>query len=118
MLTSQWSPRVILVLLAATIFLTMTVAMMLGPLLVELSRAFHTTVALTGQLTAATAITWALTAWLAGPLSDMYGRRRIMAFRYHPRNFLRWGNSADERRIQQNGYTVQFRQLTALKIKA
>ena len=78
MLTSQWSPRVILVLLAATIFLTMTVAMMLGPLLVELSRAFHTTVAPTGQLTAATAITWALTAWLAGPLSDMYGRRRIM----------------------------------------
>ena len=65
-------------MLAAAVFLTMTVAMMLGPLLVELSRAFHTTVALSGQLTAATAITWALTAWLAGPLSVMYGRRRML----------------------------------------
>ena len=52
--------------------------MMLGPLLVELSQAFHTTVALTGQLAAASAITWALTAYLAGPLSDMYGRRLMM----------------------------------------
>jgi predicted MFS family arabinose efflux permease len=56
----------------------MTSAMMLGPLLVELSQYFHTTVALTGQLTAASAITWALTAYLAGPLSDMYGRRLMM----------------------------------------
>ena len=78
MSTSQWSPPVIVVLLAAAIFLNMTSAMMLGPLLVELSQAFHTTVALTGQLAAASAITWALTAYLAGPLSDMYGRRLMM----------------------------------------
>jgi predicted MFS family arabinose efflux permease len=65
-------------LLAATIFLNMTSAMMLGPLLVDLSHYFHTTVALTGQLAAASAITWALTAYLAGPLSDMYGRRLMM----------------------------------------
>ena len=78
MTTSQWSPPVVVVLLAATIFLNMTSAMVLGPLLVELSQYFHTTVAITGQLTAASAITWALTAYLAGPLSDMYGRRRMM----------------------------------------
>jgi predicted MFS family arabinose efflux permease len=65
-------------LLAATIFLNMTSAMILGPLLVELSQYFHTTIALTGQLAAASAITWALTAYLAGPLSDMYGRRLMM----------------------------------------
>ena len=78
MTTSQWSPPIVVVLLAATIFLTMTSAMMLGPLLVELSNAFHTTVAITGQLAAASAITWAITAYLAGPLSDMYGRRLMM----------------------------------------
>ena len=78
MTTSQWSPPVVVVLLAATIFLIMTSSMMLGPLLVELSNAFQTTVALTGQLAAASAITWALTAYLAGPLSDMYGRRLIL----------------------------------------
>ena len=75
---SQWSPAAVVVLLAAAIFLNMTSAMMLGPLLVELSQAFHTTVALTGQLAAASAITWALTAYLAGPLSDMYGRRLML----------------------------------------
>jgi predicted MFS family arabinose efflux permease len=37
--------------------------MMLGSLLVELAHYFHTTVALTGQLAAASAITWALTAY-------------------------------------------------------
>jgi predicted MFS family arabinose efflux permease len=35
-------------------------------------------VAVTGQLTAATAITWGLTAFLAGPVSDRYGRRRML----------------------------------------
>jgi predicted MFS family arabinose efflux permease len=74
----EWSPSIMLVLLAAVVFLVTTAAMMLGRLLVALSREFHTTVALTGQLTAATTITWALTAWLAGPLSDMYGRRLMM----------------------------------------
>ena len=75
---SPWSPRAVVVLLAATIFLNMTSAMMLGPLLVELAHYFRTTVAFTGQLAAASAITWALTAYLAGPLSDMYGRRRML----------------------------------------
>jgi MFS family permease len=46
--------------------------------LVELAAVFHTSVAVTGQLTAATAITWALTAFLAGPVSDIYGRRRML----------------------------------------
>jgi DHA1 family multidrug resistance protein-like MFS transporter len=68
----------LLVFLAAAIFLAMTVALMLGPLLVELANEFRTSVAVTGQLAAATAITWALTAFLAGPVSDTYGRRLMM----------------------------------------
>jgi predicted MFS family arabinose efflux permease len=71
-------PSVLLVFLAAANFLAMTVWLMLGPLLVELATVFHTSVAVTGQLTAATAITWALTAFLAGPVSDIYGRRRML----------------------------------------
>jgi predicted MFS family arabinose efflux permease len=71
-------PSVLLVFLAAANFLAMTVWLMLGPLLVELAAVFHTSVAITGQLTAATAVTWALTAFLAGPVSDIYGRRRML----------------------------------------
>src|SRR5215510_12663881 len=78
MTESSLSSAVLLVFLAAAIFLAMTVGLMLGPLLVELATVFHTSVAVTGQLTAATAITWALTACLAGPVSDIYGRRRML----------------------------------------
>ena len=52
-------PSVLLVFLAAAVFLSMPVWLMLGPLLVELATVFQTSVAVTGQLTAATAITWA-----------------------------------------------------------
>ena len=69
---------VVLGMLAAAIFLAMTVGLMLGPLLVALATAFHTSVAVTGQLTAATALPWGLTALLAGPVSDTYGRRRLL----------------------------------------
>jgi predicted MFS family arabinose efflux permease len=71
-------PSILLVFLAAAVFLSMTVWLMLGPLLVELATVFRTSVAVTGQLTAATAVTWALTAFLAGPVSDIYGRRRML----------------------------------------
>jgi predicted MFS family arabinose efflux permease len=78
MATSALPSAVLLVFLAAANFLAMTVWLMLGPLLVELASVFHTSVAVTGQLTAATAITWGLTAFLAGPVSDCYGRRRML----------------------------------------
>jgi MFS transporter, DHA1 family, inner membrane transport protein len=78
MTRSSVPAAVLLVFLAAALFLAMTVGLMLGPLLVELATVFHTSVAVTGQLAAATAITWALTAFLAGPVSDTYGRRRML----------------------------------------
>ena len=78
MTQSSLPSAVLLVFLTAAVFLAMTVWLMLGPLLVELAVVFHTSVTVTGQLTAVTAITWALTAFLAGPISDTYGRRRMM----------------------------------------
>lgn len=68
----------VLVCLATAGFLSMTVWLMLSPLVVDLATVFQTSVAVMGQLTAATALTWALTACLAGPVSDTYGRRRML----------------------------------------
>jgi DHA1 family bicyclomycin/chloramphenicol resistance-like MFS transporter len=64
-------------LLAVTLFLLRTVVLMLGPLLVALAAAFHTSVAAAGQLAAAINLSWALTALVVGPMSDTYGRRRV-----------------------------------------
>src|SRR6266849_9955012 len=78
MVQHRLSPTVLLAFLAAAVFLAATVALMLGPLLMELAHEFHTSVAVTGQLAAATAMTWGLTAFLAGPVSDTYGRRLML----------------------------------------
>jgi DHA1 family inner membrane transport protein len=51
---------------------------MLGPLLVALADEFQTSVAIAGQLAAATAITWGMMAPLVGPVSDVYGRRPML----------------------------------------
>ena len=52
--------------------------LMLGPLLVELATDFNTSIAIAGQLAAATFITWGITAPLVGPISDTYGRRPVL----------------------------------------
>ena len=52
--------------------------LMLGPLLVDLASHLQTSVASVGQLGGAIAIAWAITAPLAGPVSDIYGRRRLL----------------------------------------
>ena len=70
-------PSALVIFLAIAMFLTFIVIVMLGPLLVDLAKEFRTSVAVTGQLTAATSFTWALTALVAGALSDTYGRRLI-----------------------------------------
>jgi DHA1 family inner membrane transport protein len=51
--------------------------MMMGPLLVALAAAFDTSLAAAGQLAAAIGISWGVTAPLVGPVSDVYGRRRV-----------------------------------------
>ena len=72
------SPTVLLILLCVAVFLVNLSVLMLGPLLVPLAHEFQTSVAIVGQLAAATAITWGITAPLAGPVSDAYGRRRML----------------------------------------
>jgi MFS transporter, DHA1 family, inner membrane transport protein len=74
----QTSPTVLLILLCAAVFLPAVTVLMLGPLLVALAHEFQTSIALVGQLVSATAITWGGTAPLAGPVSDAYGRRRML----------------------------------------
>lgn len=74
----QVSPTVLLLLFCAAGCLTLGSILMLGPLLVALAHEFHTSVAVAGQLVAATAITWGMTALLAGPVSDTYGRRLML----------------------------------------
>jgi predicted MFS family arabinose efflux permease len=72
------SPTALLILLCASGFFTTLSVFMLGPLLIDLAREFQTSVAVVGQLAAATAITWGIIAPLAGPVSDSYGRRRML----------------------------------------
>ncbi len=52
--------------------------LMLGPLLVEIADGFDTSIAVAGQLAAATFVTWGITAPLVGPISDTYGRRPVL----------------------------------------
>ena len=74
----QASPTLLLILLCAVVCLATLSVLMLGPLLVGLAHEFQTSVAIVGQLAAATAITWGIIAPLAGPVSDTYGRRRML----------------------------------------
>src|SRR5262249_11693075 len=78
MTSRQASPTVLLILLCVAVFLVNLSVLMLGPLLVALAQEFQISVAIVGQLAAATAITWGITAPLAGPVSDAYGQRRIL----------------------------------------
>ena len=77
MVTVQVSRIRLVAFLSAAVFLVRTVAMMMGPVLVAVAAAFDTSVAATGQLAAAMGITWGITAPLVGPLSDIYGRRKV-----------------------------------------
>jgi predicted MFS family arabinose efflux permease len=72
------SPTVLLILLCLAVCLANLAVLMLGPLLVELAHEFQTSIPLVGQLGAATAFTWGIIAPLAGPVSDTYGRRRML----------------------------------------
>ena len=67
-----------LVLFGATVLMARLVSLMLGPLLVVLADEFNTSVAVAGQLAAATFVTWGITAPLVGPFSDTYGRRPVL----------------------------------------
>ena len=63
---------------AAAAFMVRAVMLMLGPLLVALADDFGTSIAVSGQLAAATFVTLGITAPLVGPISDTYGRRPVL----------------------------------------
>src|SRR5262245_23755913 len=77
MTPSNISSGLLVTLLSAAVFLVRSAALMLGPLLIALAAAFHTSVAAAGQLAAAINLSWAITALFVGPVSDAYGRRRV-----------------------------------------
>ena len=64
-------------LLSSSTFATMTVAVMMGPVLIPLAAEFHTSVAGAGQLAAVIGVSWGIIAPLIGPISDTYGRRKV-----------------------------------------
>ncbi|MEM7407119.1 MAG: MFS transporter [Pseudomonadota bacterium] len=59
-------------------FLTVTAIAMPGPLLVDMSAAFDTTVPVASQLITLGSVAWGATAVFAGPASDAYGRRPVL----------------------------------------
>ena len=67
-----------LLLFAVTVFVVRAVMLMLGPLLVALANDFGTSIAGSGQLAAATFVTFGITAPLVGPISDTYGRKPVL----------------------------------------
>ena len=71
---SSWA----LLTFAAVAFMARTVMLMLGPLLVILANDFGTSIAVAGQLAAATFVAWGITAPLVGPISDTYGRKPVL----------------------------------------
>ena len=72
------SPAVLCAAVACTVFVTLTAMAMLGPLLVGMADEWRTTVPIVAQLATAAATAWAVTALLAGPVSDAYGRRPVL----------------------------------------
>ena len=71
---SSWT----LLSFAAVAFMARTVMLMLGPLLVILANDFGTSIAMAGQLAAATFVAWGITAPVVGPISDTYGRKPVL----------------------------------------
>ena len=76
--TAPDNHKLLLGALAVSVFLTVTAIAALGPLLIEMSRAFGTSVPLMAQLVTTASATWAVTALVAGPFSDAYGRRPVL----------------------------------------
>lgn len=64
--------------LAVAVLLAVTAVVMLGPLLVDMASALGTTVPVAGQLVTTAAAVWAITALVAGPVSDAYGRKPVL----------------------------------------
>jgi predicted MFS family arabinose efflux permease len=63
---------------AAGSAVTMVVVLMMGPLMVDMSDSLGVSLALVGQFNTITAVVWFTVGVLAGPLSDIYGRKPLL----------------------------------------
>lgn len=74
-------PRVwpVVAMMTLTCVTVVTAMTMIAPLLVDLAHDFSISVAVAGQLGTATALPWAITALVAGPTTDRFGRRAMLA---------------------------------------
>ena len=70
--------KLLLVFMSLAVFLTVTGVAMFGPLLVEMSLTFGISVPVAGQLVTVAAAAWGVTAIVAGPFSDAYGRKPVL----------------------------------------
>ena len=64
--------------MAFAVFLAVTAVAMLGPLLVDMAGALGVTVPVASRLVTAASAVWALSALVAGPFSDAYGRKPVL----------------------------------------
>ncbi len=64
--------------MALAVFLAVTAVAMLGPLLVDMAGALGVTVPVMSRLVAAASAVWAVTALVAGPVSDACGRKPVL----------------------------------------
>ncbi len=76
-ITSRTSATVIATSMVAVFMVNVTI-LMLGPLLVDIAHDLNVSVEVAGQLAASMAIPWVCVAFLAGALSDNYGRKPIL----------------------------------------
>ncbi|HEX2171009.1 MAG TPA: MFS transporter, partial [Dehalococcoidia bacterium] len=68
----------VLGLLTVDVFVANTVAFMLAPLLVPIAAELAYDAHRRAQLAAMTSIPWAVAGFFAGPVSDRWGRRRLL----------------------------------------
>jgi len=71
-------PKVVLPVLCISMFSVIFNLRVLGPILVDISQDFKVSIATAGSLAVAYAVPYAVMALFIGPLSDKYGRRRMM----------------------------------------
>ena len=76
--TAEKSYSLLLGSLAFAVLLAVTAVAMLGPLLVDMASALGISVPVAGQLVTTAAAVWAITALVAGPVSDAYGRKPLL----------------------------------------
>lgn len=71
-------PGVVCALLTTTTLIGFTTNTMVAPLLLDLAAAFDVSVAVAGQLAAATSLLWAIGSPIGGLIVDRYGRRPLL----------------------------------------